>query len=159
MRFFENVLKAKFMKKYDKIKPYQYSGMPKKTREKFVKSLEQSNSDYIIFSDFDMASCITKSKVNLQTKISTADLAKIAIVKTEIESWYLAGLDNQSTRKLGIPFYPNTENITKEQFEKVQPKKFTSKIDFMQDILKLFNFDVAKRQNDSFRYVWQKFIF
>ena len=40
--------------------------------------------------------------------------------------------------------FPNTENITKEQFKEVQPKKFTSKIDSMQDILKLFNIDIAE---------------
>lgn len=158
-RFFENVLKSEFLKKYDKISLFLYARRPKKVRENMVKSLEHLNYDYIIFSDFDVAPCITQSKKNLQAKISSADSTKIAVVKTEIESWYLAGLDYSSAQKLRIPFYSNTEDISKEQFEQIGSTRFTSKIDFMQEILRLFTINTAKKQNDSFRYVWQKFIF
>lgn len=158
-RFFEGVLETEFLKKFDKIIFFPYAEQTKKAREAVIKYLKHSGIEYIIFSDFDAAACITKSKRNLQAKISTADLAKIAIVKAEIESWYLAGLDYSSTRRLRIPFYPNTEVISKEQFERIGSTKFTSKIDFMKEILKFFSTDTARKQNDSFKYVWQNFIF
>ena len=94
----------------------------------------------------------------MQKEIPTADLAKVVVVKTEIESWYLAGLDHSGTRKLGVPFYTNTEHIPKKIFEQNRPGKFDSRIDFMMEILKIFDIDTAKNQNASFRYVCEKFM-
>ena len=41
-----------------------------------------------------------------------------AVIK-EIESWYLAGLDNKVCRQLKINNFADTDNITKEKFSRV----------------------------------------
>ncbi len=158
-RFFNRVLKSELAKKYDKIVTYLYAERPKKAIESMLNSLKRADSEYVIFADFDTSQCITESKTILKNKIPGAGFAKIAVAKKEIESWYLAGLDRASTRKLRIPFYPNTEGISKEMFEHNRLGKHDSRIDFMQEILKRFDVKVAKKQNDSFRYVWHKFVF
>ena len=158
-RFFDSVFKPEFLKKYDSVMSYLYAQRSKKNRDRMVNILKRRRIDYIIFSDFDEALCVTKSKAVLQTKIPSAESAKIAVPKNEIESWYLAGLDYSSTRKLRIPFYTNTETVSKEQFDYNRSTSSDSKIDFMQEILKLFNVGTAKKQNNSFKYVWHKFVF
>ena len=159
-RFFDKLLRPEFLKKYDKITPYLYAQRSKKEIERTIKSIKDLGSEYIIFSDFDCSSCITESKKNLQIRIQAADVAKVAVVKTEIESWYLAGLDQSGTRKLGVPFYTNTEDTSKKIFEQNRSSsRFDTRVDFMLEILKIFDIDTAKKQNNSFRYVWQKFIF
>lgn len=78
------------------------------------------------------------------------------MVIKKIESWYLAGLDDSPCKQLGIPSYTNTEDITKEQFNRLMSKKFDSRIDFMQEILKYFQVEIAKQKNKSFNYLLEK---
>lgn len=158
-RFFDQILKPEFEKKYDKAIPYLYARRSKKSLEELLNSLNKNDQDYIIFSDFDEARCITKKKEDLIIKMPRADPARIAIVKQEIESWYLAGLSYSNAHKLQIPFRPNTEDISKELFPQNRTSRFSSRIDLMQEILKHFDINAAKKQNDSFRYMWHKFIF
>ena len=85
------------------------------------------------------------------------DVARIAVVKAEIESWYLAGLDHRNAGSLEIWYSGNTESMTKEDFTRMH-EKYSSKIDFMTDILKKFSIDIAKTRNESFRYFCDKFL-
>ena len=158
-RFFDLILRPQLLKKYDQIITYLYSGRPQKIRERYVESLNKSDSDYMIISDFDSSTCITFSKDNLKSKISVASTSNIIISKTEIESWYLAGIDFKNSRYLQIPHYATTDDISKKQFDEIMPEIFNSRIDFMQEILKRFDSNIAKAQNSSFRYMWNKFIF
>jgi len=38
------------------------------------------------------------------------------------------------------------------------PKKFTSRIDFMSEILKKFSIEIAKQKNNSFQYFVEKYM-
>ncbi len=152
-RFFNYVFKPELSKIYNKIVKYQYAQRSKKNVDRLMHTLKHSGYEYVVFSDFDRAQCVTASKEALQKRIPVKDAARIAVAKMEVESWYLAGLDHSSTRKLHIPFYANTEDISKEQFETNRPKD-SLRIPFMIEVLKLFDIDTAKKQNHSFRYVW-----
>ena len=81
---------------------------------------------------------------------------KIVIVIKEIESWYLAGLDEKQCKELGIKSFQETNDITKEQFNSVIPTKYDSRIDFMAEILKRFSIETAKSKNNSFQYFIEK---
>lgn len=106
----------------------------------------------------DRVACYTKKKMIIGSKtVKNIDKTKIVIVKTEIESWYLAGLSRHSAESLCIQHFLNTENVTKEDFDRIR-KKYTSRIDCMVDILDKFSIDVAKTQNESFRYFCNKFL-
>lgn len=75
----------------------------------------------------------------------------------EIESWYLAGLDAQACKEFNIHNVPETDSITKEQFDALIPEKFISRIDFMLEILKVFSIESAKQKNMSFKYFIMKY--
>lgn len=71
-----------------------------------------------------------------------------------------AGLDDDACRSLGIKLKDNsTDFITKEDFNRLIPKRFqASRIDFMVAILNLFNIDIAKEKNSSFKYFCDKYL-
>jgi len=77
-------------------------------------------------------------------------------VRKEIESWYLAILDDGKCKEFGVPSF-RTDDVTKEQFNGLIPKKFDSGIDFMREILKSFDIEIAKRKNRSFKYFAEKY--
>ena len=84
------------------------------------------------------------------------------IVKKEIESWYIAGLSDTNLKKLKIKLTAKgkkgdiTGNMTKEKFNKLMPKRFDSRIDFMLEILNQFSLNTAKKRNKSFSYFISK---
>ena len=157
-RFLNKVIKARLEKKYSKVKVYKYAQVTRNEREKFINWLKKSSTAYIFFSDMDKMACYTKKKERITLKTAkNVDVAKIAIVKTEIESWYLAGLNYHDALSLNIWYSRNTENITKEDFTAIH-KKYASRIDFMMVILEKFSLDIAKIQNKSFRYFCDKFL-
>ena len=156
-RFFDGVLRAELEKSRD-IKTIMYANASSKNLETLVRSLNRRCGEYIIFADSDRDSCFGRSKERLQKKIPGADDAKVAVVKTEIESWYLAGITREGARDLQIPHYENTDSIDKERFNKIMRSKFESRIDFMAEIMRIFDANTARNKNSSFGYVWNRFI-
>ena len=157
-RFLNRIVRAELEKKYSRVKVYKYAQTTRNDLEKFVSSLKKSGTAYIFFSDMDRVACYTKKKEQIASKIAkNVDVARIAVVKAEIESWYLAGLDHRNAESLEIWYSGNTESMTKEDFARMH-EKYSSKIDFMTDILKKFSIDIAKTRNKSFRYFCDKFL-
>ena len=158
-RFFHTVIEPKLKEKYDQIKFYLYSGRPKKQRENYIKTLIHGNKNYVVIADFNSSTCMTDKKQWFQQQmIRNVQDSKIFIAKIMIESWYLSGLDYSASTLLQIPYHPNTESISKTEFEEMIPTNFSSRIDFMNEILKKFNLDVALKQNNSFEYFFQRCI-
>ena len=116
-------------------------------------------ADYICVGDIDDVPCVTSKKEKLTDdfgKKITAD--RIAIVIKEIESWYLAGLDEKTSKKLGIrKKIETTDNIIKEHFNQLIPKKMPRSV-FMQKILENYDVDVAEGKNGSFGYFLNKWL-
>lgn len=83
----------------------------------------------------------------------------IIVVVKEIEGWYLAGLSAKISRKLGIPHVKDTNDMTKEDFNRLMPKKIGSRIAFMEKILKVYDIEIAKRKNESLRCFLDKYGF
>ena len=114
------------------------------------------NADYIFARDFNDAPCITAKKEKITSKFNQITEDKIIVVVKEIESWYLAGLDDKSLKKIGIrKRIRTTDNITKEKFNQLIPKNML-RTDFMQEILKYFDVEIAKERNGSFGYFLNK---
>lgn len=109
------------------------------------------NADYIFVADINDALSETAKRQKIQGEFSEVEGDRIIVVIKEIESWYLAGLDDANSRKLGIHFSGCTDNVTKEQFNSLIPKKFDSRIDFMSEVLKRFSLEMAKQKNKSFK--------
>lgn len=141
------------------ITPWKYSQKTKKKIKDFISSIDSMDADYIFITDFDEGDSLENKKNDLLLDFPFIDGDRLVIVKNEIESWYIAGI-NQETgieieckkelRKIKIP--DDTEPITKEQFEDLIPCSFKdSKIDFMKEIVKCFDISIATERNDSFK--------
>ena len=159
-RFFEKIIKPEFEKRYDYVKLYLYADKSPKKIENFIKSILAMMADYIIMADINRSPCVThKKKVVADKKIRGKRVNKknIMVVIKEIESWYLGGLNPASLKDLGIKYSKKTNDLTKEQFNRLIPGKFISRIDFMQEILKYFKLETAKQNNKSFHYFVKRF--
>jgi hypothetical protein len=77
-------------------------------------------------------------------------------VVKEIESWYLAGLDKNTSKKCGIrKKIGTTDNITKEHFNHLIPRNMP-RTDFIQKILENYDVEIAKERCESFGYFLNK---
>jgi hypothetical protein len=159
-RFFSKIICPLLQERYNYISIIKYAVETQAWRDNFLKSILQMQAEYIFLADINSAKCITDKKSKLQKSFKNLDAKKIIIVSNEIESWYLSGLDESLYKQLGISNYQNnTEQITKEKFCNLMPKKFKkSQIDFMQEVLKVFNIEIATERNKSFKYFFDKYI-
>ncbi|KPL21454.1 MAG: hypothetical protein AMJ75_09950 [Phycisphaerae bacterium SM1_79] len=155
-RFFD-AIKHTLENKYDFVQMWQYAQQPPKRIKNFLNSIRAMNSDYFVLKDINRSPCVTAKKNSIKTKYGTIiDANSLIIVVKAIESWYLAGLDTNTCKKLRIKAVGKTDDITKEQFDRLIPKKFDSRIDFMVEILKRFSVKTARRKNKSFSYFMTK---
>ena len=154
-RFFESAIKPRLKKNYDYIEVRKYAEKNKKYIFNLIKTIKSMNDSYIYFSDINNAPCITLKKQKILEKYKTIDRNRIVVVIKEIESWYLAGLNDEDSKKLTKKLFKSTDTITKEQFNKYKPKN-ESRINFMIELLKVFSVDIAKQKNNSFSYFMKK---
>ena len=154
---FENIIKPLFHEAYDWVAVRPYASESSEYITNFIRSVNAMPADYIFVADINLSPCITHKKQRLQETYNNLDENRIQVVIQEIESWYLAGLDDESAEKLGLRTFANTDNLTKEQFNPLMPKRFDSRIDFMSEILKYFSIDTAQQKNRSFSYFIGKY--
>ena len=156
--FFNTILKPGFEKLYDCVTLWKYSQKQKEVIKNFLDSVNSEwwDADYIFMTDMNDAPCVSARKEKIFEKYESVDKSMIIVVGKEIESWYLAGLDDDKCKGLKIRSFSETDNITKEEFVRLIPSKFAV-IDFKVEILKFFDMETAKRKNKSFRYFVEKF--
>ncbi|ACM22224.1 MULTISPECIES: DUF4276 family protein [Thermotoga] len=157
-RFFERIVVPVLKKKFDSVKLVKYAQMKKERLESYIRSITSAGWDYIYVTDMDDSPCVTARKQQIQNYLPNIDPKRVVVVIREIESWYLAGLNKDKSRDLKIKErkLKNTENITKEQFNRLIPEKY-SRINFMIELLENFSIETAKQKNRSFKYFVEKF--
>ena len=155
-RFFDAVIRPMLQGQYDYVQTWQYAGEKQERIKNYLRSIRAMKADYFFLKDINTSPCISaKKKVIEQDYNKLTDPANVLIVVLEIESWYLAGLDDKNCEGLGLSNLSHTDDITKEQFEKLIPEK-SIRIDFMIEILKRFSRETAKSKNKSFSYFLEK---
>jgi hypothetical protein len=157
-RFFESEnIKRLFANKYDFVRTWRYAAEPPRRIRSFIKSIVAMNSDYYFLKDLNDSPCVTARIESLGKKFGqTLDKSSLVIVVKEIEGWYLAGLDDKSCKELTLETFSNTDDIAKENFNSLIPKKFASRIDFMAEVLKRFSVETARQKNKSIQYFMAK---
>ena len=155
-RFFDRVIKPMYEQIYDHVYLWKYAQAKKQKVNDFLQSINAMQAEYLFVSDMDESPCVTDKKERCASKFKKLSEEHILIVCREIESWYLAGLNDEGCRQIGIPPSYNTNSISKEQFDDIVPKKFVSRIDFMQEIMKVFDQNTALTRNTSFGYFMRK---
>ena len=156
-RFFDAVIRPILQKRYDCVRTWEYAGKSIERRISYLRSIQAMNADYLFVSDLDSSPCITERKEHLvNCHKGVIDASRTFIVMREIESWYLAGVDDRVCPKLGVRVLRRTDEVTKEQFGGLMPRRFNSVVEFMTEILRRFRVETAKGRNRSFRYLMDK---
>jgi hypothetical protein len=156
-RFVRGVLRPILEGEYDFVETWEYAERAPERIMDFLRSMRAMKADYLFLGDINSSPCVTAKKEAIKNKYQQGvELAKTIVVLREIESWYLAGVDDKDCREFGIPIIRHTENVTKEQFENLVPARFGSVVDFMDEILNRFHIDAAKGRNRSFSYLMDK---
>ncbi len=155
-RFFDKIVKSLLQERYSVIKIWKYSQRKQEKIVDLVKSINSMKADYIFARDINASPCITTKKEKITGEFKQITEDKIIVVVKEIESWYLAGLDENTSKKVGIRKKIRTEDrITKEDFNQLIPKNMP-RIEFMRNILENYDVEIAKRRNRSFGYFLNK---
>ena len=161
-RFFRSVIEPLIGERFDFVKYILYAQQSKAIIESLIKPLNHNqNHRYLFICDMDARGdatyCVSRRKDKEHTAFGSNILKeRIIVVREEIESWYYAGIVENDLQKMKMKSTSSTENLTKEDFEKLIPTSFTSKTDFMIEILKIFSTQTASEQNPSFHYLLRK---
>lgn len=154
-RFFTHAIEPLLNKRYESVRiVVLHAGYTSKRLRSFLSSIRAMRADYFYVADVNDAPCVTAKKDEIVNTVQCIDKGRILVVTKEIESWYLAGLPDHKCRELGIPVFGTTDDIDKEQFNRICGAR--SRIHLMSEILKSFTFEVAKRKNSSLRYFLEK---
>lgn len=157
-RFFDAVIRPILQKRYDDVRTWEYAGASIERRINYLRSIQaMGNADYLFLSDLDTSPCITERKGHLvNSHKGIIEASRTIVVMREIESWYLAGMDDRVCRRLGVRVPRRTDKVTKEQFAGLMPRRFNSAVEFMTEILRCFRIETAKGRNRSFCYLMDK---
>jgi hypothetical protein len=156
--FFDAVVRPVLQGQYDHVQIWEYAGAPIDKRIDYLRSIQAMKADYLFVTDINTSPCITERKRHLLDSHKNAiDPGCAIIVRREIESWYMAGVDDQACQEFGITSISHTNDVTKEQFRNLMPKRFNdSVVDFMTAILTGFRVELARGKNRSFCYLMDK---
>jgi hypothetical protein len=157
VRFFGRIIKPLLINRYDAVEIIPYASIKRTKVDNFLKSIRLMKSDYIFVADIDAENSVRDKKQVLYSHFSHIDGGSIIVVIKEIESWYYAGLTPESVQDLEVPDIPLTDDLTKEDFNRLIPRKYDSRIDFMFEILKYFSIDSARKKNYSFRFFIERY--
>jgi hypothetical protein len=155
-RFFDAVLRERIAPKYQSVRVWRYARERLKRVEDLLRSAQAMGAEYLYFADIDDAPCVAAKKERIQGKLPRLDAARIAVVVAEIESWYLAGLDQARSKRLGVRPCRNTDAVTKEEFDCMIPSRFRTRTEFMVEVMKLFSTETAKQKNRSLRHFLER---
>lgn len=153
--FVDNILSIYFSEhNLPKIISIPYAQKPRNEMNKDIKSKSKHNYLFLSDLDIDKFPCITSRKENRINTYEDLESSKIIIVKAEIESWYLAGVDNSLSPFKNFDIPDNTESVTKEEFDSMIGE--CSKLDMLMEISKCYDFKLARERNSSFNYFINK---
>jgi hypothetical protein len=157
-RFFDGVIRPILTGRYNNVVPWKYARRPKDDLKKALKSVRDQKADCLFLADIDTHPCITSRRQSLLDAYrKRIDPSWVIVVVREIESWYLAGLDDEHAQELRLSPVRHTDGLTKEQFREMMPKRFNgSVVDFMTEVLRGFRSETAKTKNRSFCYLMDK---
>jgi len=149
-RFAQRVVIPALSPRYDYIQPWQYAQQKTEKVNSFLRSLKAMGASYFLLADINSNPCFPAKREALLERFTELEAGQALVVVSEIESWYLAGVPNDNEWGLRVP--ADTSGVTKEQFDAVRPSDFSSRIDYMIELLKLFDVDKAAQRNPSFQY-------
>ena len=151
-RFFSRIVVPLFRENYTSIEIISYASMKTERVCRFVRSIREMGHDFLLFADIDEVRNVHAKKAILRERFCTLTDYKIVVIIKEIESWYLAGLDDRAQKRLHLRHFQTTNHITKEIFNAMIPQEYSSRIAFMVELLNRYSLHEAEGRNRSFLY-------
>ena len=124
IRFFGRIIKPLFISRYYSVEIIPYASIRRTKVNNFLKSVRLMKNDYIFVADIDTERSVRDKKQILYYHFSNIESGSIIVVIKEIESWYYAGLSHETELSLGIPNLSTTDDLTKEDFNGLIPRKY-----------------------------------
>lgn len=158
VRFFETIIKPRFEHIFESVELITFACTKSVKVDRFIRGINAMQHSYIIVTDIDFEKSVPAKKNIILSRFSEADYQHIMVIIQEIESWYLAGIDDTGAKALGIHAPARTDFVTKEHFIGWIPRYYPSKIAFMIEVLKHFSLSVAVEKNKSFRFFIEHYV-
>jgi hypothetical protein len=158
VRFFETIIKPRFEHVFESVELITFACTKSVKVDLFIRGINAMGHSYIIVTDIDFEKSIPAKKNIILSRFNEADYSHIMVIIQEIESWYLAGIDESGAKALGIHVPARTDFVTKEHFVGWIPRYYPSKIAFMIEVLKHFSLSVAVEKNQSFRFFIEHYV-
>jgi len=114
-RFFRRKLKPLFEDRYDSVRLWKHSQKTNQQIHNLLKSIEAMKADYIYVEDINLAPCVTAKKQKMRNALKIVRGSRISLAVREIESWYLAGLNKESLKILGIKKTSLTQIVSQKR--------------------------------------------
>ena len=152
-RLFEAVVKPLLERSYSLVLARGYRQQKRSIMNRLLRGMSHEGFDRMLVADINSAPCATSRKERLKAQFNDLNDREIIVVSKEIESWYLAGLTPAGAETLKINCPSSTDNVTKQEFERLRPPRFDSQLDFMIELLKYFDAATACKRNRSFAYL------
>ena len=156
-RFCTVVLCPTFRIHYDHVSIWEYSQQKRSKLAALVQNIGSMSDDYLLICDMDARPCVTETKEAVASGVLGLSWDRVAVVRREIEAWYLAGLDEEACRELGLGRVVDVDEDTKERFDHLVGGK-GEHTRAMVDILKHYDVEVARQRSPSFEYFWRKYV-
>jgi hypothetical protein len=151
-RFFSRVIRPLFLHEYASVELISYASMKSAKVCRYIKGLMAMRYDFIVVADIDQESTVHLKKKVLMARFCNLHPDRVMVIVKEIESWYLAGLDDHASAAIGARKLEHTDFLTKEHFNRWIPRQYNSRIAFMVECLHHFSIPVAMEKNKSFHY-------
>lgn len=158
VRFFETIIKPRFEHAFESVELITFACTKSVRVDRFIRGINAMNHRYIIVTDIDLENSVHSKKKIILSRFSEADYQNVMVIIQEIESWYLAGIDGNGAKILGIHAPARTDFVTKEHFIRWIPRYYPSKIAFMIEVLKHFSISTAVEKNKSFRFFIEHYV-
>lgn len=158
-RFVDTIFRVELERSFNYVQVIPYAGMKKEKITRFIQSIRAiPNANYIFLVDKNDSPCVAAKKEKLTRAIRSLEADRILVVVREIESWYLAGLTTDGHSQFGIAELTGTDQVDKEQFDRLRSMDFQSRIDWMIEMLRYYSLQQATSRNSSLRYFVSKFL-
>jgi hypothetical protein len=151
-RFFSRVIRPLFLHEYASVELISYASMKSAKVCRYIKGLMAMHYDFIVVADIDQEPTVHHKKKMLIARFCNLHPDRVMVIVKEIESWYLAGLDDHASAVIGIRRLEHTDFLTKEHFNRWIPRQYNSRIAFMVECLQHFSIPIAMGKNKSFHY-------
>jgi len=156
-RFVEQVVRTRIPADFEDAIVYEYAQNEPTHVRKLVLWLQSKANEYLFLCDLNRSPCVSDRKRRIRERFSCINEERIVVVARSIEAWYVAGLDEAAAQRLRLGLPACTDDFDKQKFDRmIEEAGFDSRTDFIEEILKGYDWQGAIERNRSLKYLARK---